>query len=399
MKRTTISRSDLAVLAALLAAPAAGREAAAQDTLQVAQDTARAVPQGREHVVREGETLWAISQLYLRDPFLWPAIYRLNTLVVEDPHWIFPGEVLRLVPPDTTVVAVGEPQPPAEGELVQRPPGEAPPVEAPDAAPPPPPVFEAGATVFRRGPRGAGAGGMTFDEMMPYWPVRRGEFYAAGFLTEGEDLPWAEVLGPVRGGRIVAERASASSGMLFEQVRIRGASGATYQIGDSLLTARLARDVDGGWGKVVVPTGIVRVIHVSGRDVVTEIVTQFSRVMDGQVAIPIEPFRNPGSVRPLPVQEGIAGEVITPRDIRVVPNQQNVVFIDLGREDGIVPGDVFEAIRGPTEATVEGQPPERLGLLHIVHVRNRSASGLLLHIMDPDIEAGVPVRLIRKMPS
>ena len=396
MKRTTISRSSLALLAALLATPVAGREAVAQDTLQVAApDTAPAAPQGREHVVREGETLWALAQLYFGDPFLWPGIYRLNTLVVEDPHWIFPGEVLRLVPPDTTRVAVE----PVEGdEGAQRPPIEAPPVEAP-VAPPPPPMAEAGATIFaRRAPRGGSGSALTFGEAMMYWPVRRGEFYAAGFLTEGEDLPWAEVLGPVRGGRLIQDRTQ-SSAMLFEQLRIRGASGATYQVGDSLLTARLTRNVDGGWGKVVAPTGIVRVVHVSGRDIVAEIVTQFNRVMDGQVAMPIEPFRNPGSARPLPVQEGIAGRVVEVRDIRVVPNQQDVIFIDLGRQDGIVPGDVFEAVRGPTNATVEGQAPERLGLLHIVHVRERSASGLLMHIIDPGIRAGVPVRLIRKMPS
>ena len=60
------------------------------------------------HTVKRGDTLWDIAKLYLGDPYLWPDIYRLNTDVVQDPHWIYPGEVLK-VGATAKVVAVTPP--------------------------------------------------------------------------------------------------------------------------------------------------------------------------------------------------------------------------------------------------------------------------------------------------
>ena len=48
------------------------------------------------YVVKRGDTLWAISKVFLRDPWFWPEIWQVNPQV-QNPHLIYPGDTLRLV--------------------------------------------------------------------------------------------------------------------------------------------------------------------------------------------------------------------------------------------------------------------------------------------------------------
>jgi hypothetical protein len=48
------------------------------------------------YVVKKGDTLWDISAMFLRDPWYWPEIWYANPQV-NNPHLIFPGDILTLV--------------------------------------------------------------------------------------------------------------------------------------------------------------------------------------------------------------------------------------------------------------------------------------------------------------
>ncbi len=389
MRRTTIFRSSSAAAVAtafLVTAATAEAQGFARGEQQVQGQTV--------HVVQTGETLWELAQRYLGDPFLWPEIFRLNTAVVEDPHWIFPGEELRLAPPSDVVpgqeLAAGPPERIDTAQAVA--------VEPPRPVAPAPPPTETAPTVFIRRSAGDRVAARERSPAYRYRAVRKGEFYSAGFLTEGEEIPWADVLGAV-GKPALPTLPTTSQARVFQEIELRAPLAAAYQVGDSLLVATLAREVP-GWGQVVVPTGIVRVSAVAGAKLRAEVVSQFNRVADGQYAIPLEPFDDPGDVVPVPVENGAMGEIIELRDPAPLVKQQNIVFIDLGRLDGVALGDVFEVLRRrDPEMVASGQAWDVVAIMHIVHVRDLSASGFVLNVFDTPIANGSPVRLIRKMPS
>ena len=41
--------------------------------------------------VQKGDTLWDLSEEYLKDPFAWPDLWKANPHI-EDAHWIYPGD-------------------------------------------------------------------------------------------------------------------------------------------------------------------------------------------------------------------------------------------------------------------------------------------------------------------
>ncbi len=49
-----------------------------------------------EYTIKPGDTLWAISRLYLKSPWRWPELWGMNMGEIANPHRIYPGQVLYL---------------------------------------------------------------------------------------------------------------------------------------------------------------------------------------------------------------------------------------------------------------------------------------------------------------
>jgi hypothetical protein len=371
------------------------------------------------HTVREGDTLWDLAKHYRGDPFLWPDLYRMNTSVVEDPHWIYPGEVLRLAAGDSVsaVPATDTPEPvtaPVAAAPADSAPADtaaAPAMAAVDQEGGPPQPTLAQLTTVSANDQGEDSGTLfgpkpkhLLEESIkayndqPYRALRRSEFFSSGFLTENQKLPFGLVLGPVTPQQIRANSANASA-MPFSTIAIEAPRGATYQIGDTLLVARLGLEFE-SYGQAVVPTGLVRVVDTVQGRYVANVVATYGPIRNGQRVLPAEKFTPSGDAHAVPVTEGVQATFLGGTGRQDLKAPQMVVFLDKGREDGVAPGDLFE-IRRRAERLSDGRQliNEVMATLQIVHVRDHTATARLINILSPDIPPGTGARQVAKLPS
>jgi LysM repeat protein len=371
--------APLAVTAAAwLAAPATG---AAQQSLASG---------GQTHTVQRGDTLWDLARRYLGDPFLWPQIYKQNTAVVEDPHWIYPGEVLTIaggtapaVPGTQTPVAAADSTTP--GDLADL-------GDGTDSLS----ADEAGAGAFPRiGARSATPETWRIDPRT-YRALRPSEFYSSGFLTEQKSLAAGRVLGTSVPSQIQAASIdNRGAALLYATVGLQAPEGTRFEVGDSVMSFYLGKEIE-GWGDVVHPTGLIRVTSTDGGRIIGTVVAVYGPVRGGQLILPAEKFGAVGDKRAVPVADGLSASVVGWPGYMELKDPLDVLFLDKGRQDGVRPGDVFELRRTPA---TPAESADVMATLTVVRVGERHSTVRVAKVASPKIAVGERARQVARLPS
>jgi len=369
------------IRASLLASATLGAAltlSAQQPTKQTAKpETAAAAPAAMPaaHTVARGETLWSLAKQYLGDAYLWPEIYRLNTGVIEDPHWIYPGEVLKL--PARVATAAATPA-----------------VTTTKGDPNSSTIFDP--RRFRTTTR---AQRQSANLLRARVAVRPGEYLESPYA-------WA-IGGPVGAGRVLrtatsqlveptlAQRDLQSQEAIF----LRLPEGAARQNGERFMVVQLGPRLDEQRQAIIV-SGIVELRGDPGvGDARAVILQRFRSIEDGQRVVALDTLRPRLDVHPQPVESGAPTRVTWMLDTPVIPQLGSYVLLAATAQDSISTGDqvTLYASLGTGEGG-EQHAPEVAAVVQVLRVTPYGSSGIILARYHAALESGMTGRITAKMP-
>ena len=388
------------VSAALIFAAVGARPAQAQ----VPSDTTRPAPpqvdttnnlvmtsdttQEVKHVVKKGDTLWDLAQFYLKNPFRWPEIFRRNTDIVKDPHWIYPGEVIRIWGDEVRPGALAHAD--SAGEVVSH-------IITRPAAPAPQVVAggRSDLTVFAS-PMSRAAAALEADVVgrSRGGGIRRGEVEAAPYGDREPRNPGTLISSVDRPGiktTIIQQRYQINDDLYVDLPR-----GAVAHLGDTYMSYVLGPDLNEN-GRVIIPTGILRIENIAaGQRPVVRIMKQFGEIMLGERIIAAPDITVPtGSLST--VVGGPRGEVVYVHNEPVLPSIGHYVIISPNAKNGVQVGDEVTFIDNTTgREDSDPAPPVTAAIAQVVRVTPYSATAIIVKQIQPTIRDGMHVRMTGK---
>jgi hypothetical protein len=352
----------------------------------------------RTHTVKTGDTLWDLAQLYLGDPFKWPEIYRRNQSTIQDPNLIYPDQVIIIsgdvmptagTPADTAMAAEQPVDTMAMDSLMMDSTGG----QVEPVAPPSMTIFNPDRFRVVRGER------QSLRIQDPASAVRAGDFLQAPFM-------WADN-GVGGAGRIIEGSSTDGIGITnterpiqyMEQLWLSVPDGVPGMRNDRLLVFRYGPRVS-GQGRVVIPTGIVRLSGDAANGRAQAIViAKFEDIFVDQGVMPLDTLQMDAGVYPQRVEFGLATRISYMYGEPVLPPVGHQVIFAANEGDGLKPGDqITLMVPGGKAADGTELPPQDIAVAQITRVTQWGASAIIMSQTDGGIITGMAGRVTGKMP-
>ncbi|MDX1823183.1 MAG: LysM domain-containing protein [Thiohalomonadales bacterium] len=300
------------------------------------------------YVVVKGDTLWDIASRFLHDPWLWPQVWQINPKI-RNPHLIYPGDVIVLYYVD------GKPYLTLEGAA-----GVVPPKEIETVKLSPKVRYESLDKAIDTIPRSV---------IGPF-------LYRPRVVTQEEidDAPYIvssfeEHLISGTGNRVYAKKITDNTIAQYGVIR----PGQVYRdpetneiLGYEVIRVAAARVVRGGD-----PTTLT-------------LVDAKREVLNGDLLLPSEKSELDFNFFPQPPRDQITGQIISVFDGVSQIGQYNVVVLNRGKRDGLIPGHVLaiyqsgKEVQDPQSTSWVTLPDERAGVLMIFKTYDKVSYALVM---------------------
>ncbi len=325
-------------------------------------DGRTAVPPPDTYTVKPGDTLWDLSGRFLNSPWYWPKIWSYNP-EIANPHWIYPGNLLKFYPSGEEAptrvepmapMAEEEPEPVKELEDLTRADLKAPTEDD---------------TVAVAGPYKIG-----YAPRSRY--ARRDTFVTPRELAESGSIHAA-----------FEEKLMLSS---LDRAYATFQNAAEVKVGESYVVYKTERPIYHpvtkelfGYQSTVL--GAAKVVAVDDRAATLVIAQSLDPIERGAMLGPwTQKFFRP--IDRKPNRRALEGRIVAAQvDVVTQMGENHLVFLDKGEKDGVEEGNVFTVLRSgdqygkdPRAPTWDPRlPTERVGSLLVVDVKEKASTALV----------------------
>ena len=296
------------------------------------------------YTVKQGDTLWDISAMYLQSPWLWPEIWQVNPQV-ENPHLIYPGDILTLVYVD------GRPRLVVNRGTMKLSPH------------------------MRTSPLGAAISAIPADVISSFLSrsrvLEREDFKIAPYVVAGSDHRLVSGAGDRIYGR----------GEFDPTIRFYGIYRQGQLFKDPVTKEKLGvQAIEIGTGKITAENDEVATVALNYTNEEVRVGDRFFELENEEV---------PSTFYPKPPETDIEGFIIAVEAGVANIGRYDVVTINRGEREGLQIGDVLginragEKVRDPVKRGSVKLPSERAGLMMVFKVFEKVSYGLILEAERP----------------
>jgi hypothetical protein len=303
--------------------------------------------QGRIHTVAKGDTLWAISNVYLATPWVWPSIWKDNG-DIKNPHRIYPGDRIWITPSEMRRVSPEE----ADQMLANVP-----------AAPAPAPIEDAVPGVEPRA-------------VAPARTVKVSARETAGLISPAMYQASASVVSRIPERLLMTQEDRVYIGLGEDEVKV-GDEFTLFRTNEKVI------DPDTGvlLGYHVDFLGWVKVEETSPETSIARIHMSTGEIEVGDRVMPREALPPQIEVKPTP--DGVDGKITFFPGRRVLMGMQDFVYLNRGTLDGLEVGSPLEVYRAgyPAKETTRDEdvavPPRVIAKLIVVRAEEQTAVAMV----------------------